>query len=249
MAALAYGLARLGHHWLAEYDGRGLIFPPFFLLSSFDLPPALTRHNLLAIIHAAGILIPIILVVSYLTSSTPPVSSSTSYSLCRIVQLPAVSVPLRAVLTISGSSLTFSPGFIRNRPCRKHPDRHPHRHRTRRFLLDNHVAGILIDIVLVASYLTTSAAGILIDIVLVASYLTSSTPPVSSSTSYSQGRIVQLPAVSVPLRAVLTISGGSLTFSPGFSRNRPCRKHPHRHPHRHRTRHVVLYNFPLRLSL
>jgi len=41
---------------------------------------------------------------------------------------------------------------------------------------------------------------------LVASYLLSSTSLVSSSTSYSSGRIVQLPTVSVPLRAVLTMS-------------------------------------------
>ena len=112
-AALAYGSAQLGHHWLAEYDGRGLIFPSFFLLSSFDSPPALTRRNLLAIIHAAGILITIILVVSYLSSSMLPVSSSTSYSLHRIVQLPTVSVPLRAVLTISRSSMIFSPRLSR----------------------------------------------------------------------------------------------------------------------------------------
>jgi len=41
---------------------------------------------------------------------------------------------------------------------------------------------------------------------LVASYLLSSTSLVSSSTSYSSGRIVQLPTVSVPLKAVLTMS-------------------------------------------
>jgi len=101
----------------------------------------------------------IVLVASYLTSSTPPVSSppssSTSYSLCRIVLLPAVSVPLRAVLTISRSSTIFSTRLFGDSHCRQHPRRHRHRHRTRRVLLDNHAAGFLIDIVLVASYSTT----------------------------------------------------------------------------------------------
>jgi len=120
----------------------------------------------------------------------------------------------------------FSPPLFRDSPCRRHPRRHPHRHRTRRVLLDNYAASILIDIVLVASYLTSSK------------------PPVSSSTSYSLCRIVQLPAVSVPLRAALTISRSSMIFSPHLFRDSPCRRHPRRHPHRHRTRHVLLDNHP-----
>ena len=92
-----------------------------------------------------------------MTSSTPPVSSSTSYSHCRIVQLPAVSVPLRAALTISPSSTIFSPRLFCDSSCRRHPHRHPHRHRTRHVILDiMHAARILIDIVLIASYSTTS---------------------------------------------------------------------------------------------
>jgi len=49
-----------------------------------------TRRVLLAIIHAAGILIDIVLVASHLLSSTPPASSPPSYSSRRIVQLPTV---------------------------------------------------------------------------------------------------------------------------------------------------------------
>jgi len=99
-----------------------------------------TRCILLAIIHTAGILIDIVLVSSYALSSMPPVSSSTSYS----------------------SRLTCY------HQRRRHPHRHPHRHRTRCVLLA-----------------IIHAAGILIDIVLVASYVLSSMPPASSSTSYS----------------------------------------------------------------
>jgi len=99
-----------------------------------------TRCVLLAIIHAAGILIDIVLVSSYALSSMPPASSSTSYS----------------------SRLTCY------HPRRRHPHRHPHRHRTHCVLLA-----------------IIHAASILIDIVLVASYVLSSMPPASSSTSYS----------------------------------------------------------------
>jgi len=53
-----------------------------------------SRRVFLAIIHAAGILIDIVLVASYLLSSTPPASSPpsslTSYSSRHIVQLPTV---------------------------------------------------------------------------------------------------------------------------------------------------------------
>jgi len=119
---------------------------------------------------------------------------------------------------MSPSSSAYLRRLIRDRPCH----RYPHQHRTRRVSFDIYAAGMLIDIVLVASYLISTpphphlhrtrrvlldiqAAGILIDIVLVASYLIS-TSAASSSISFSSRH----------------------TRYPG-----------RRHPHRHRTRRVL----------
>jgi len=138
--ALAYGTARIPLRVLQNTTAWASI-PPFF---SSPL-----------IILATGRL-----VASYLLSSTPPVSSSTSYS----------------------SRLTRYPRR-----------RHPHRHRTRRVLLDIHAAGILIDITLVGSYCTTShclcSSESCVNHVTklvglrATSHSRSSLPPVSSSTS------------------------------------------------------------------
>jgi len=88
-----------------------------------------TRRLSLYIIHAAGILIEIIPVAS---------CSKTSACLGR----------LTAMLTVSRSTQIYLQRLTRDRPYR----RHPHRYRTRRVLVDiTHAAGILIDIVLVAS--------------------------------------------------------------------------------------------------
>ena len=78
---------------------------------------------------------------SYVQLSTPPVSSSTSYS-AKMISTPPES-----------SSISYS-----SRLSLYHPRRcYLHRHRTRRVLLDIiHTAGILIDIVLVATYLISS---------------------------------------------------------------------------------------------
>ena len=150
-----------------------------------------------------------LLVASYLLSSTLLAYSSTSYSsrpTCyhprrrhphrhrtrRVVlyNFPP-SVALRTELTISRSSSIFSPRLTCYHPRRRPPHRHP----TRRVLLA-----------------IIHAAGILKDIVLVASYLLSSTPPASSSTSYSSRPTCY----------------------------HPRRRHPHRHPHCHRTRRALL---------
>jgi len=56
---------------------------------------------------------------------------------------------------MSRSESAYVPRLIRDRPYR----RHPHRHRTRRVLLDTiHAAGILIDIILIASCLIRQTA-------------------------------------------------------------------------------------------
>jgi len=111
-----------------------------------------SRCVLLAIIHAAGILIDILLVASYLLSSMPPASSSTSnlsrltcyhlccrhphrhFTCCVVLYNFPLSVPLRAVLKI-------------HEACRS----------SRCILLaiihaTGIVTAILIDIVLIASY-------------------------------------------------------------------------------------------------
>jgi len=171
-----------------------------------------SRRVLLAIIHAAGIVIDIVLVASYLLSSTPPASSPpsslTSYSSRQIVQLPTV-CPSESCANNSRSSSIFSPRLTCYHPRRQHP----HRHRTCRILL-----GII------------HAAGILIDIVLVASYLLSSMPSASSSTSYSSRRIVQLPTVC-PSESCAKNSRSSSIFSLCLTCYHPRRWYPHRHPH------------------
>jgi len=93
-----------------------------FLLPSYSLRLSHhhTRRDLLA--------------TSYSLSSLPLASSLTSYfSLC-IVQLPGVSVTLRAVLTMSQSSQSYSPRPTCYRPhCRRraygHPPHSCHAHR------------------------------------------------------------------------------------------------------------------------
>jgi len=179
-----------------------------------------TRCVLLAIIHAASILIDIVLVASYVLSSMPPASSSTSYS----------------------SRLTCY------HPRRRHPHRHPHRHRTR---------CVLLAIIYAAGILTA----ILIDIVLVASYLLSSTPPASSPpsslTSYLSCRIVQLPTVcrsescTNNLTKLVDLLAASyfLSSTPpasswtSYLSHLTCYLSCHWHPHRHRTRRVLLAIF------
>jgi hypothetical protein len=94
------------------------------------------------------VLLAIILVAPYSLSSSLPASSSTSYSLRRILLLPNVSFALRATLTMSQSS-----------PL--HSSRLP-RHHARRVLLASILVAIflaailLIDVVLVTSFCTTS---------------------------------------------------------------------------------------------
>ena len=123
-----------------------------------------------------------------------------------------------------GTGLNSTPLFFS-----LHRTRHQH---TRRILLANiHAASILIDSILVGSYVQLPAlcpsescanhvtklvdlraAGILIDITLIASYLIPSMPLVSSSTSYSSRCIVHHPTLSVCLRAVLTMSRNSWAY-------------------------------------
>jgi len=79
------------------------------------------------------------LVASYSLSSSPLAPSLTSYSSLCIVQLPGVSVTLRAALTLSQSLPSYSPRLTCNH--------------TRRVLLAVVLAaGTLIDIILAASY-------------------------------------------------------------------------------------------------
>jgi len=54
---------------------------------------------------------------------------------------------------MSRSESTYVPRLTRDRPC----CRHPHRHRTRRLLLDT-IHGILIDIILIVSCLIRQTA-------------------------------------------------------------------------------------------
>jgi len=145
-----------------------------------------TRRNLLA--------------ASYLLSSSPPAPSLTLYSSLCIVQLPGVSVTLRAALTLSQSSPSYSPRLTCNH--------------TRRILLAIVLAaGTLIDIILAASYplsfsppapsLTSYLSRCIVQlpavchsescanhvtkiaIKLAASYLLSSSPPVACSSPSS----------------------------------------------------------------
>jgi len=89
------------------------------------LTRAHTRRGLLAIVLAAGTLIDIILAASYPLSSSLLAPSLTSYSSLCIVQLPGVSVTLRAALTMSQSLQSYSPRPTCYRP---HRWRRAHRH-------------------------------------------------------------------------------------------------------------------------
>ena len=64
------------------------------------------------------VLLTLIVTTSYSLSSSPPVPSLTSYSSLCILQLPGVSVTLRATLTMSQSSPSYSPCPTRYRPHR-----------------------------------------------------------------------------------------------------------------------------------
>jgi len=99
-----------------------------FLLPSYSsrLSRHHTHHDLLA--------------ASYSLSSSPLAPSLTSYSSLCIVQLPGVSVTLRAALTMSQSSPSYSPRLTCN---------HTH-HVLLAIIL---ATGTLIDIILAASYL------------------------------------------------------------------------------------------------
>ena len=92
-------------------------------------------------------------------------------------------------------------------------------------------------------------------IALVASYLLSSMLPASSSapsssTLYSSRRIVQLPTVCHCESCADKLTKLVDLLAASYLHHRPCRRHlRHRHPHRHRTPRVVLYNFPLSVTV
>jgi len=93
---------------------QALVVAWCFLLPSYSL--GLSRHHT----HCD------LLTASYSLSSLPLASSLTSYSSLCIVQLPGVSVTLRAALTISQSSQSYSVHPTCYRPrCRRHAYRHP----------------------------------------------------------------------------------------------------------------------------
>jgi len=89
-----------------------------------------TRRVLLAIVLATGTLIDIILAASYPLSFSLLAPSLTSYSSLCIVQLPCVSVTLRAALTMSQCSQSYSPHPTCYRPRRRRRAHHhpPHHH-------------------------------------------------------------------------------------------------------------------------
>jgi len=106
---------------------QALVVAWHFLLPSYS--SRLSRHHTRRDLLAA----------SYSLSSSPLAPSLTSYSSLCIVQLPGVSVTLRAVLTLSQSSPSYSPHLTCNH--------------TRRVLLAIVLAaGTLIDIILTAFY-------------------------------------------------------------------------------------------------
>jgi len=162
-------------------------------------PPLLSSHF---IIRATIALITSYLLSSTLAAASSPPSSSTSYSSCRIVQLPTVChsesctnnlTKLVDLLTAfyvqsskppASSSTSYSSGLT----CYHSRRQHPHRHCTRY---------ILLAIIHTACILTA----ILIDIVLVVSYSLLSLWPVSSLVSTS--------LISFSLRHV---SSGKLPF-------------------------------------
>jgi len=146
--------------------------------------------------------------MSYSLSSSLPASSLTSYSSLCILQLPGVSVTLRAALTMSQSSPSYSPRPTRYRPRRvllalivftsyllSSSLRLTRSHSRHVLLTIVLAAGVLIDIVLVTVYSTTSRClchsesctnhVTKLAIILAASYSLSSSPPVSSSPSSS----------------------------------------------------------------
>jgi len=107
---------------------QALVVAWHFLLPSYS--SCLSRHHTHRDLLAA----------SYLLSSSLLAPSLTSYSSLCIVQLPGVSVTLRAALTLSQSSPSYSPHLTCNH--------------TRHVLLAIVLAaGTLIDIILAASYL------------------------------------------------------------------------------------------------
>jgi len=95
----------------------------------------------------------------------------------------------------------------------------------------------LIDIILVTVYSTTSRClcnsescanhVTKLAIILATSYLLSSSTPAPSLSSYSSLCILQLPGVSVTLRAMLTMSQRLPSYSPHPTRYRPHCQHPH----------------------
>ena len=205
-----------------------------------------TRRVLTDVINAAGIVIDIALVASYLMPSTPPASSSTSYSSRRIVlyNFP-LSVTWRAMLTISRSTSIFSPRLIRDCSCRRHhPHRHPHRRRTHRVVpmpstlpassSTSYSSRRIVQLPTVC-HLESCVNNLTkhLDLVAVSysqlSLLPASSSPPSSSTSYSSRRIVQPPPASVPLKVALTILGNSSIFSQRLIRDCLCARHHHRY--------------------
>jgi len=167
---------------------QALVVAWHFLLPSYSLHLSHhhTRRNLLA--------------TSYLLSSSPLAPSLISYSSLCIVQLPSVSVTLRAVLTLSQSSPSYSPCLTCNHTCRV-------------LLAIVLAAGTLIDIILATSYplsfsppapsLTSYSSCCIVQLpavchlescanhvtkfamILAASYLLSSSPPVACSSPSS----------------------------------------------------------------
>jgi len=107
--------------------------------------------------------------------------------------------PLLSSPSIIRATIVLVPSYLLHPHCRQPPHRHPHRHRARRVVLYNFPLSVPLRVALTIHEARQSsrrillaifhAAGILIDIVLVASYLLSSTPPASSPpsslTSYS----------------------------------------------------------------
>jgi len=75
--------------------------------------------------HPHRFLLALIVAMSYSLSSSPPASSLTSYSSLCFLQLSCVSVTLRAALTMSQSSPSYSPRPTRYCPSRRIPHRHP----------------------------------------------------------------------------------------------------------------------------
>jgi len=81
-----------------------------FALTSYSPRP--TRYR------PRRVLLGLIVATSYSLSSSPPASSLTSYSSLCILQLPGVSVTLKAALTMSQSSPSYTPRPTRYRPRR-----------------------------------------------------------------------------------------------------------------------------------